>query len=428
MSENITHLSVLGRKYMKRRVVITGLGAVTPFGTGIDTYWDGLKNGKSATRRISSFDPTNFNSQVAGEVIDFNPTDFIDRKSAKRLDRFSQFMLAAGKMALEDSKLDMESIDKTRAGSIIGCGIGGIQTLEKQHTVIMEKGPSRVSPFLVPMMISNMAPGNLAIMIGLKGINFSVASACASGTHAIGECYRKIANGEQEIMFGGGVEAAVTPLTVAGFGAMKALSTLNDTPESSSRPFDKTRAGFVIAEGGGVIVLEEYEHAIKRGAKIYAEIVGYGATDDAFHITQPAPEGEGAYRSMELALQDADIKPEQVTYINAHGTSTHFNDLNETKAIKALFGEHAKNLKVSSTKSMIGHLLGASGAVESVAVALMIEKGIIHPTINYNTPDEECDLDYVPNKAIEHQIEYALSNSFGFGGHNGTLVFKKFEK
>lgn len=410
---------------MKRRVVITGLGAVTPFGTGIDVFWDGLKNGKSATRRISSFDPTDFNSQVAGEVIDFNPEDFIDKKSVKRLDRFSHFMLAAGKMAMEDSGLDIESIDKTRAGSIIGCGIGGIQTLENQHTVIMKKGPSRVSPFLVPMMISNMAPGNLAIMLGLQGVNFSVASACASGTHAIGECFRKISSGEQDIMFGGGVEAAVTPLTVAGFSAMKALSTLNDTPATASRPFDKTRAGFVISEGGGVLVLEEYEHAKKRNAKIYAEIIGYGATDDAFHITQPAPEGEGAFRSMKNAIEDAGIKPENIDYINAHGTSTHLNDLNETKAIKNLMGEHAKNIKISSTKSMIGHLLGASGAVEAVAVSLMIKNGIIHPTINYNTPDEECDLDYVPNKAINKQINYALSNSLGFGGHNGTLVFKK---
>ncbi|MDD2717215.1 MAG: beta-ketoacyl-ACP synthase II [Candidatus Wallbacteria bacterium] len=410
-----------------RRVVITGIGVISPFGTGNDVFWNSLSAGISATRRIQSFDPSNHDSQVAGEVLDFNPENFVERKEVRRLDRFSQFAVAAGKLALADSRIKPENLNPERSGAILGTGIGGISTLEAQCRVLMEKGPSKVSAFLVPMMISNMASGNLAIYLGLKGINYIIASACASGTHAVGEAFHKIRDNQADLIFSGGVEAAITPLTVAGFGSMKALSTCNDKPETASRPFELHRNGFVIAEGGAVLILEELELAKKRGARIYAEIAGYGATDDAFHITQPAPEGEGACRAMKLTLSDAHLLPENIEYINAHGTSTHYNDLNEARAIKSLFGEHAKKLKISSNKSMIGHLLGAAGAVEAAATALTLLHGLIPPTINYNQPDPECDLDFVPNKAIAIPVKTAISNSFGFGGHNACLAFKKYE-
>lgn len=411
---------------MARRVVITGLGIISSFGTGNDIFWESLKQGKSGTRRIQSFDPSEHPSQVAAEVLDFDPKAYIDRKEVRRLDRFSQFALVAGKLALADSKAGEGDFDPVRSGSIIGCGIGGIATMEAQCKILNERGPGRVSPFLVPMMISNMASGNMAIALDLKGINFVIASACASGTHALGESYRTILNGHAEVMFSGGVEAAVTPLTVAGFGAMKALTSHNDCPEKASRPFDATRSGFVIAEGGAIIILEELEHARKRAAHIYAEVIGYGATDDAFHITQPHP--EGAKNVMKKAIDDAGISVTEVDYINAHGTSTPLNDKNETKAIRELFGDHADKLKVSSTKSMTGHLLGAAGAIEAAACAYALRDGIVPPTINYETPDPECDLDYVPNKAVEYPVKTAISNSFGFGGHNGCLAFRKFEE
>ncbi|MDD5090597.1 MAG: beta-ketoacyl-ACP synthase II [Candidatus Wallbacteria bacterium] len=409
---------------MKRRVVITGIGVVSPFGTGTELFWKSLIDGVSATRRIQSFDPVAHSSQVAGEVIDFDPSAFIDKKEMKRLDRFAQFAIVAGKLALADSGLKIEQEQSSRIGSIVGCGIGGISTMEAQCRVLFEKGPDRVSPFLVPMMISNMASGNMAISLGIKGLNFVIASACASGTHAIGESFHKVQTGELDVAFSGGVEAAVTPLTVAGFSAMKALSTYNDCPEKASRPFDKTRNGFVIAEGGAILVLEELEHARARNARIYAEVIGYAGNDDAHHITAPAL--EGAAGVMKLALENAGISAADVQYINAHGTSTPLNDQNESKAVHAVFGEHAAKLKVSSIKSMIGHLLGAAGAVEAAATAMTIADGVIPPTINYHEPDPECALDVVPNQAVKMDVRHAISNSFGFGGHNGCVVLKKY--
>ncbi len=407
------------------RVVITGIGAITPIGNSIDELWDSLINGRSGIDKITRFDVSSYPTKLAAEVKDFEPTEYIDKKEAKRMDRFTQFALASAKMALIDSGLDLEKEDLDRIGVIYGSGIGGIETLENQQNILKEKGPGRVSPFFVPMMIADMAAGLISITFGLKGHNETIVNACASSTNAIGDAFKVIERGDADVIVTGGSEAAITPLAIAGFCSMKAMST-NDDPKTACRPFDANRDGFIMGEGSATLILESLEHAIKRGAKIYCEIVGYGATADAYHITAPAPEGAGAARAMKLALKDADIIPEDIDYINAHGTSTEYNDKYETMAIKNVFGQHAYKLKVSSTKSMTGHMLGASGAVEAVATVLAIKNGIVPPTINYETPDPECDLDYVPNKALEMEINYALSNSFGFGGHNATLVFKKY--
>ncbi|OXT08622.1 beta-ketoacyl-[acyl-carrier-protein] synthase II [Thermoanaerobacterium thermosaccharolyticum] len=407
------------------RVVITGIGAITPIGNSIDELWDSLINGRSGIDKITRFDVSSYPTKLAAEVKDFEPTEYIDKKEAKRMDRFTQFALASAKMALTDSGLDLEKEDLDRIGVIYGSGIGGIETLENQQNILKEKGPGRVSPFFVPMMIADMAAGLISITFGLKGHNETIVNACASSTNAIGDAFKVIERGDADVIVTGGSEAAITPLAIAGFCSMKAMST-NDDPKTACRPFDANRDGFIMGEGSATLILESLEHAIKRGAKIYCEIVGYGATADAYHITAPAPEGAGAARAMKLALKDADIIPEDIDYINAHGTSTEYNDKYETMAIKNVFGQHAYKLKVSSTKSMTGHMLGASGAVEAVATVLAIKNGIVPPTINYETPDPECDLDYVPNKALEMEINYALSNSFGFGGHNATLVFKKY--
>ena len=412
---------------MRRRVVITGIGVVSPIGTGVKKFWENLVKGVSGIDRIKSFDPDEYGLtvKIAGEVKDFKPEDYMDKKDAKKASRFIQFAFAAVKEALEDSGLLESKYDPYRVGVIIGTGIGGLKDIEDQTITLYQKGARRVSPFFIPYGISNMASGLVAIRWGFKGPNYSVVSACATGNHAIGDAFRLIQKGDIDIAIAGGSEAAITPLGVAGFASMKALSTRNDEPQKASRPFDRDRDGFVMGEGAGILVLEEYERAKARGAKIYAELVGYGATDDAFHITSPHECGEGAYECMKLALEDAGIKPEEVDYINAHGTSTPLNDKIETLAIKQLFGEHAYKLKISSNKSMIGHLLGAAAAVEAVATVKTIEEGIIPPTINLENPDPECDLDYVPNKAVEYPVRVAMSNAFGFGGTNATLVFKK---
>ncbi|AAC07574.1 beta-ketoacyl-ACP synthase II [Aquifex aeolicus] len=415
---------------MKRRVVITGIGAVTPLGTGVKKFWENLVKGVSGVDYIKSFNPDEYGIpvKIAAEVKDFNPEDFMDKKEARKASRFVQFAIAAVKEALEDSGLLESEYDPYRVGVIIGTGIGGLKDIEDQTLILKEKGARRVSPFFIPYGISNMASGLVAIKWGFKGPNYCVTSACATGNHAIGDAFRLIQKGDIDIAIAGGTEAAITPLGVAGFASMKALSTRNDEPQKASRPFDRDRDGFVMGEGAGILILEEYERAKARGAKIYAELVGYGATDDAYHITSPHECGEGAYECMRLALEDAGIKPEEVDYINAHGTSTPLNDKTETMAIKQLFGEHAYKLKISSNKSMIGHLLGAAAAVEAVATIKTIETGVIPPTINLENPDPECDLDYVPNKAVEYPVRVALSNAFGFGGTNATLVFRKIEE
>ncbi len=414
---------------MRRRVVVTGLGVVTPIGTGVSKFWNSLTKGVSGIDHIKSFDPDEFglNVKIAGEVKDFDPLDFMDKKDASRLSLFIQFAVGAAEEAIEDSRIKEAGYDPFRIGVIIGTGIGGLRDIEREHTVITSKGARRVSPFFIPYGISNMGAGYIAIRHGFKGPNYCVVSACATGNHAIGDAFRLIQMGDADAVIAGGAEASITPLGVAGFAVMRALSTRNDEPQKASRPFDKDRDGFVVGEGAGVLILEEYERAKARGAKIYAEIVGYGATDDAFHITAPHECGEGAYYCMKLALEDAGINPEEVDYINAHGTSTPLNDVIETQAIKQLFGEHAYRLKISSNKSMIGHLLGAAGAVEAVASVKTIETGIIPPTVNLENPDPQCDLDYVPQKAVLADVKVALSNSFGFGGTNACLVFKKVE-
>ena len=412
---------------MGNRVVVTGLGTVTPIGIGKEDFLAGLREGRNGIERITQFDPSEYASQIAGEVKNFNPDDFIDKKESKRMDRYAQFAVAAAKMALEDAALDLENIDRERAGVFVGAGIGGMPTLHLQYKKLFDKGPSKVSPFFIPMMIANMAAGQIAITLGIHGPSACVVTACATGTNCIGDAFRIIQNGEADIMFAGGAEASVSQAGVAGFAAMKALcSDHNDDPHHASRPFDKNRSGFVMGEGAGVIVLESLESAKKRGAKIYAEVVGYGRNNDAYHITTPAPEGEYQAKCMQLALNDAKISPAEVDYINAHGTSTHFNDEGETKAIKTVFGEHAYKLAVSSSKSMTGHMLGAAGGVEAIAAVLAISESFVPPTINYETPDEGLDLDYVPNKSREQVVNVAMSNSFGFGGHNACLVFKKF--
>lgn len=412
---------------MKKRVVITGLGCVTPVGTGKDDFWVNIKSGVSGIDKITRFDYTNYQTQIAGEVKDFTPEDYISKKELKKMDRFTQFAMVASKLAVADSELDLDSVDKNRMGTVIGTGIGGVETIEAQHKNLLEKGNRRVSPFFIPMMIGNMAAGQVAIEFGAKGPSTNICTACASGTNSVGDAFKIIQRGDADIMIAGGTEAAVTEFAVAGFCNMKAMSTNNDNPKKASRPFDKDRDGFVMGEGCGILILEELESAIKRNAKIYAEVVGYGMTSDAYHITTPAEKGEGAARSMQVAINDAGINPNQIDYINAHGTSTYYNDLYETMAIKSVFGEDAKNVSISSTKSMTGHLLGASGAIEAIVCALAIKENFVPPTINLENTGEEMDLDYTPNKGKERTINYALSNSLGFGGHNATLVFKKYE-
>lgn len=410
-----------------RRVVITGIGPITPIGIGKEKYWNSLIEGKSGIGKITCFDAEDFSVKIAGQVDDFCPEDYMDKKQAKKMDRFAQFAVAGTEIAIKDSEMNLDKIDKKRVGVIIGSGVGGIQTFEKEHTKLLEKGPKRISPFFIPMMISNMAPGQVSMFFGFKGPSFTITTACSSGTHAIGESFRMIQNGTADIIITGGSEASVCPMAVAGFSSMRALSTRNEEPERASRPFDKNRDGFVVGEGAGLIVLEELKHALKRDAHIYGEIVGYGITSDAYHITEPEPEGEGAADAMRLALEDGKVDYRSVDYINAHGTSTYYNDKLETLAIKKVFKEHAHEISISSTKSMTGHLLGAAGGIEAIATVLTVERGIIHPTVNYEFPDEECDLDYTPNKSKIRDVKYALSNSFGFGGHNGSILIKKFE-
>jgi len=413
---------------LRRRVVVTGMGTVSPLATGVEKTWQALIQGKSGVARITKFDPTGFDTQIAAEVKDFAPENFMDKKEIRRMDIFIQYAMAAAAMALEDAQLKITPANADRVGVVVGAGLGGLTTIEAFHKVLLEKGPGRISPFFIPMLIVNEAPGQISMRFGAKGPNTSVVTACATGNHNIGDAWRIIQRGDADAVIAGGVEATITPLAVGGFNAMKALSTRNHEPEKASRPFDKDRDGFVIGEGSGIIILEELQQALDRGAKIYAEIIGYGLTGDAYHITAPAPEGEGAARCMAMALKSAEIEPEEVDYINAHGTSTDYNDLYETVAIKTVFKEHARKLAVSSTKSMIGHLLGGAGGVEAIFTILTIYRGIIPPTINYQTPDPACDLDYVPNVARKANVRVALSNSFGFGGTNAVLVFKKFEE
>jgi 3-oxoacyl-[acyl-carrier-protein] synthase II len=412
---------------MSRRVVVTGMGMVSPVGTGVEKAFAALVNGTSGIVPITRFDATGFDTRIAGEVPDFNPDDWLDKKEARRLDFFVQFAMAAATMAMKESGLTVTPGNAERIACIIGSGIGGLRSLEETHKKLLEKGPSRVSPFFIPQMIINLAPGHVSIRFGLKGPNWSPVSACATGGHAIGEAMRMIQRGEADAALCGGAEAPVTPLCIGGFNAMKAMcADRNDTPAKASRPFDKDRSGFVTGEGAGVLFLEELAHAQARGAAILCELAGYAATADAYHITAPAPEGEGATRCMRLALKDAGLAPDQIGYINAHGTSTPFNDANETKAIKTVFGEHARKVPVSSTKSMTGHLLGAAGGIEAVISIMAMRRGVLPPTINYDTPDAECDLDYVPNRAREVRVDAAMSNSFGFGGTNAVLVVKRF--
>lgn len=412
---------------MKKRVVITGLGAITPVGIGKDEFWQSLIAGKSGIGHTTRFDPSEYSAQISGEVKGFEPANYIDKKEAKRMDRFTQFAVAATKMAFEDAHLDLEKEDRKRIGTVIGTGIGGIETLNDQFKVLFDKGPNRISPFFVPMMIANMAAGQTSITFGLQGPSSCVITACATGTNSIGDAFKIIQRGDADVMVAGGTEAAISPAAVAGFCSMKALSTRNEEPEKASRPFDKDRNGFVMGEGAGIVVLESLEHALARGAHIYAEMAGYGFNADAFHITAPAPEGAQAAQCMAMAIRDAGMKVTDVDYINAHGTSTPLNDKNETLAIKSLFGDHAYKLAVSSIKSMTGHLLGAAGGIECIASALTIVEGIIPPTINYQTPDVDMDLDYVPNQARKQAVNVAISNSFGFGGHNATIVLKKYQ-
>lgn len=410
-----------------RRVVVTGLGAITPVGNNVNEFWDGIVNGKCGIDQITLFDTENFKVKLAGEVKNFNVEDHFDRREAKRLDRFSHFALVAARELMKDSKLDVNSIDPTRFGVAVSSGIGGLQTIENNAQTLFEKGPDRISPMYIPMAINNMAAGNIAIEVGAKGESFCMTTACASATHTIGECFRIIKHGYQDVMIAGGTEASITPTGIAGFTNIKALSQQQDKTRASI-PFDKERSGFVMGEGAGIILLEELEHAKKRGAKIYAEIVGYGATSDAYHITSPAPDGEGGARAMINAMKDAGVNPEDVTYINAHGTATPLNDKYETMAVKTAFGEASKKVMVSSTKGHTGHLLGAAGGVEAVACIKAIEAGIVPPTIGYKVKDEECDLDIVPNVARKADVKYAMSNSLGFGGHNSSILFKKYEE
>jgi 3-oxoacyl-[acyl-carrier-protein] synthase II len=408
-----------------RRVVVTGVGVVSPLGTGNGKNWDALMAGTSGIDKITRFDVTDFPVQIAGEVRDFNPEDFIEKKEVKKMDLFIQYALAAAQFAMEDSGLIVNEENAERVGVLVGAGLGGLPTIERYHLALQEGGYKKISPFFIPALIINLAPGHISIKYGAKGPNVSSVSACATGTHSIGDAYHMIRRGDADAMIAGGTESTVTPLAIGGFAVMRALSTRNDDPTAASRPFEKNRDGFVLAEGSGIVVLEEYEAAKKRGAKIYAEVAGYGLSGDAYHLTMPAPEGEGAARCMKMAIRNAGIDPEMVDFINAHGTSTPFNDLYETMAIKNVFGDHAKRLMVSSTKSLTGHLLGAAGGIEAVYTLMSMDKGIATPTMNYQEPDPECDLDYVPNAPRDAKINYAMSNSFGFGGTNATLLFKK---
>ncbi len=411
---------------MEKRVVITGMGTINPAGHNKEEYWDTLLKADSCIDTIEAFDASEYASHIAGEVKDFDFTAVADKKDVKRSDRYILLALAAAKEAMEDSGIDLNSIDLNRFGTVISSGVGGIKTLETENKKLLEKGPRRLSPFLIPMMIGDMAAGRISIEYGLKGPNYGIVSACASASHAIGNTWALLKSGIIETALVGGSEAAVTPIGVGGFSAMKALSLRNNDPKKASRPFDKERDGFVIGEGAGLLIIETLEHALKRGAKIYAEITGYAATGDAHHLSEPAPEGEGAQRAMKGAIESAGIQYSDIEYINAHGTSTPFNDKNESKAVERVFGSHAGNLNISSCKSVTGHLLGASGGVEAIATALALKKGIIPPTANYEVQDPECPLNYTPNKPVEKGITYALKNSFGFGGHNASLVFKKY--
>jgi 3-oxoacyl-[acyl-carrier-protein] synthase II len=412
---------------MSRRVVVTGMGAVTPLGLSAESSWEGIVAGKSAGATIKQFDASGFAVRIACELPGFDAESFIDKREARKMDLCTQYAVASSLMAWRESGLSEGAFDPERVGVLIGTGVGGIQTLEAQHTVLMEKGPRRISPFFIPMLIADMPSGLVSIMLGLRGPNFATVSACASSAHAIGVAFRAIRDGDADAVVTGGTEAAVCPLALAGFAAMKAISARNDDPPRASRPFDLDRDGFVLGEGAGIVVLEELEHAKRRGARIFAEVVGYAATADAHHMTAPAPDGKGAALAMRLALDDAGIEPPDVQYINAHGTSTPLNDRFETVAIKSVFGDHARPPAVSSTKSMIGHLLGAAGGVEFILTAMAVHTSVIPPTINYETPDPECDLDYVPNQAREATITYALTNSFGFGGHNAVIALRRFE-
>lgn len=411
--------------FMKRRVVVTGLGAVSPIGLDVDTMWNNAINGVSGVDVLTRVDREQFPMKVAAEVKDFDPTNFIDKKDARKMDRFTQFAVASTFMALKDANLEITDDIAPRVGVWIGSGIGGMETYEQQFRIFIDKGYRRVSPFFVPMMIPDMASGQVSIMTGAKGINSCSVTACASGTNSIGDAFKVIERGDADIMITGGTEAPITNMAVAGFSAAKAITT-NPDPKTASRPFDLNRDGFIMGEGCGILILESLESAQKRGAKIYAEIVGYGATGDAYHVTAPAPEGEGGVRAMRQAIEDSGLNKEDIDYINAHGTSTPYNDKFETMAIKTVFGEHAQKLAVSSTKSMTGHLLGAAGAIEAIFSVKAIQDNIIPPTINYETPDPDCDLDYVPNKARKQEVRAVLSNSLGFGGHNACLIFKKF--
>ena len=412
---------------MKKRVVVTGIGAVTPIGNDANTTWENAINGVSGVGPLTRVDANQFPTKVAAELKDFNPENFMDKKEARRMDRFTQYAMAASFMAVKDANLDINESNAPRVGVWIGSGIGGMETFENQYKTFLEKGPRRVSPFFVPMMIPDMATGQVSIALGAKGVNSCTVTACATGTNCIGDAFKVIQRGDADVMVTGGTEAPLTDISFAGFSSAKALST-NPDPQTASRPFDANRDGFVMGEGSGVLILEELEHALARGAKIYAEIVGYGSTGDAHHITAPAPAGEGGARAMRMAIEDAGLSPNDMDYVNAHGTSTEYNDKYETMAIKEVLGDHAYNVSISSTKSMTGHLLGAAGGVEAIFTVKAIETGIIPPTINLQTPDPECDLDYVPNKAKTKEVRVAMSNSLGFGGHNATIVFKRYEQ
>ncbi len=411
---------------MTNRVVITGLGVISPVGIGKDVFWQNLIEGKSGIGPVTRFDVQDMPTKIAGEVNDFEPGMYMDKKEARRMDRFSQFALAAAKMAVSDAELNLESEERQRIGVVLGCGIGGVITFEEQKEVLMKRGPGRVSPFFVPMLISNMGAGQISISLGLQGPSNTVVTACASSTNAVGEAFRLLQRGDVDVVLAGGTEAPLTPLAFAGFCSMKAMSTSNDEPTRASRPFDRERDGFIMGEGSGVLVLETLDHALARNAHIYAEVAGYGSTCDAHHITAPSPGGAGAARAMEIAIKDAGMVPADISYINAHGTSTDANDATETAAIKKIFGPAARNVAISSTKSMTGHLMGASGAIELIACAKAIEENVVPPTINLENPDPECDLDYVPNEARRMSVKAAMSNSLGFGGHNATVVLKKY--
>lgn len=412
---------------MSSRVVITGLAVISPVGIGKEVFWQKIIAGESGIAEITRFNVDEYPTKIAGEVKDFDPSLYMDRKETRRMDRFTQFAIAASQMAVADAGFNKDTLPKERTGVIIGSGIGGIETFEDSARALHEKGPNRVSPFFVPMMIGNMAPGQVAINLGVTGPNVAIVTACASGTTAIGDSFRRIQCGEADVIITGGTEASITPLALAGFCSMKALSTRNEEPQKASCPFDARRDGFVMGEGAGIIILESLEHAQKRGAHIYAEVLGFGATADAHHITAPAPGGVGAAAAMREAIKSAGLKPEDIDYINAHGTSTDLNDKYETMALKAVFGEHAKKLAISSIKSMTGHLLGAAGGIEAIATALTVMNDLIPPTINYEVPDPECDLDYVPNVARKKEVRYALSNSFGFGGQNASVLIAKYK-